>query len=101
MHAGFVDGIDGGVGIRVGGEQGALGERVHLHGFGEEIHAVHLGHTLIRQQQRDGIVARFQFPQSGKPGASGIRAHDAVAIRVTAAQIALNGPEDLRVVINC
>ena len=50
VHAGFVDGIDGGVGIRVGGEQGALGERVHLHGFGKEVNAVHLGHALIRKQ---------------------------------------------------
>ena len=101
VHAGFVDGVDGRVGVRIGREQSALGKRVHLHGFGEEIHAVHLGHTLIRQQQRDGIVARFQFPQSGKAGASGIRAHHAIAIRVTAAQIALNGPEDFRIVIDC
>ena len=48
VHAGFVDGVDGSVGIRVCGQQGTLGKRVHLHGFGEEIYAVHLGHTLIR-----------------------------------------------------
>jgi len=100
VHAGLVDGIDGGVGIRVGSEQGALGERVHFHGFGEEIHAVHLGHALIRKQQGHGIVARFQFPQSGKAGASGIRAHDTVAVRIAAAQVALNGPKNFRVVIH-
>ncbi len=101
VHACLVDGVDGRVGVRIRGKQGALGERVHLHGFGKEIHAVHLGHALIGEQQSHGIVARFQFPQRGEAGASGIRAHDAVAIRIAAAQVALNGPQDFRVVIYC
>ena len=65
MHAGFVDGVDGSVGIRIGREKGTLGERVHFHGFGKEIHAVHLRHALVREEQGHGIIARFQLPQRG------------------------------------
>ena len=100
MHASLVNGVDCGIRIGVGGQQGALGQRVHLHGFGEEIHAVHLGHALIREQQGHWIVACFQFAQSRQAGGSGIRAHDAVAIRITAAQITLDGPQYFRVVIH-
>ena len=95
MDAGFVNGVDGSIGVRIGSEQGALGQRVHLHGFGKEIHAVHLRHALVREQQGHGVVASFQFPQSGKAGASRICAHDAIAVP----QITFNGPQDFRVVI--
>ncbi len=101
VHACLVDSINSRVGVRISGEQGALGERVHLHGFSKEIHAVHLGHALIGEQQSHGIVARFQFAQSGEAGASGIRAHDSIAIRIAAAQVPLNGAKDFRVVIHC
>jgi len=101
MYARLVDGVDGGIRIRVRRKQGPLGEGVHLHGFGEEIYAIHLGHALIGEKQGHGIVARFQFLQCGEAGTAGIRTHDAVAIRVPAAQVALNGPQDFRVVIYC
>jgi len=99
MDAGFVDGINSRIGVRVGGEQCALGERVHLRGLGEEVHAIHLGHALVRQEQSDGIVARLQLAEGGQAGAAGICAHDAVAVRIAASQVALNGPEHLGVVI--
>jgi hypothetical protein len=50
VHASFVDRVDGGIRICVRSQEGALGKRVHLHGFREEIHPVHLGHALVGKQ---------------------------------------------------
>ena len=71
-----------------------------LHGFGEEADAVHLGHALVGQKKGHRIVASLEFAQGGNGGAAGVRAHDPVAVRITAAQIALDGAQDLRVVVD-
>jgi len=59
-----------------------------------------LGHALIREQQSNGIVARFQFAQGRQAGGSGIRTHYAVAVRIAAAQVTLDRPQNFRVVIH-
>ena len=100
MDAGFIDGVDRGAGIRVSGEECALGEWMHFHGFGEETDAVHLRHALVGQEQGHGIVAGLEFTQSVEGGASGIRAHDAITVGVPAAQIALDGSENLGIIID-
>jgi hypothetical protein len=63
------------------------------------VHAIHLGHALIRKEQSYGIVARLQFAEGGQAGVAGICAHNAVAVRIAASQVALNGPEHLGIVI--
>src|SRR5207253_3839037 len=52
----FVDGVDGRAGVRIGGKQGALGERMKFHGFGEKADAVHLRHALVGKKEGDRIV---------------------------------------------
>ena len=59
VDAGFVDGVDGRAGVRIGGKQGALGERMKFHGFGEKADAVHLRHALVGKKEGDRIVAGF------------------------------------------
>ena len=59
----FVDGLDGGVRVRVGGEKDTLGLWVDLDGALEELHAVHSGHALVHQEERRRVsptLERFQ-----------------------------------------
>ena len=57
VDASVVDGINRSAGIGVGREQGALGEWMKFHSFGQEADAVHLRHALVGQKESNGIVA--------------------------------------------
>ena len=96
----FVDGSDRGIGIGVRGEQHALRFRIQLHRFGEEGHAGHLGHALIDEEERDGFVALQQRVADFERGGAGIGANDAVMLRVMLTQVALDGAQDFRIVVN-
>src|ERR1700739_2795107 len=50
VDAGGVDGFDGGVGVRVSSEEGALGVGEEFGGLGEETYAVEFGHALIGEE---------------------------------------------------
>ncbi len=100
MDAGGVDGFDGGVGVGVGGKQGALGGGEDVCGLGEETDTVEFGHALIGEKQRDRIVAGFQAAERVERFVCGGGAQDAIAFGVTAAKISLDGLEDIGVVVN-
>ena len=59
IDIGFVDGADGGVGVGIGGEEGALCLGKDAHAFLQEGDAVHVGHALIGEEEGDAIVADF------------------------------------------
>src|SRR2546430_16043519 len=73
---------------------------MQFHGFREEADAIHLRHALVSEKKRDGIVAGFEFAERGDGGAARVCTHDAIAVRIAAAQIALDGAQDLRVVVD-
>ena len=100
VNFGFVDGIDSGVGVGVGGQQGTLGLGMNIHGLGEETYAIHVRHALIGKKQGDRIVSSFEFAQGAEAGAAGVGAHDAVFLRVVAAQVAFDGAEHFGIIIN-
>ena len=47
-----VDGLDGRVGVGVGGEQGAPGVGEEVHRLLQELEAAHLGHPVVGEQHR-------------------------------------------------
>jgi hypothetical protein len=96
----FVDSIDGGVGVGVSGEQCTFGLGMNVHGLGEKSNAIHAGHALVGQEQSHGIVSRFELAQGAQRGAAGIGAHHAVLLGIVAAQVALDGAQHFRIVIN-
>jgi hypothetical protein len=73
---------------------------MNLHGFREESDAVHQWHPLVSQKKSYGIISRFELAEGGKSGATRAGAHNAIAVRVVAAEVALDRPEDFGVVID-
>ena len=63
MQLDFVDRLNGRAGIGVSCQQDTAGMGIDLHGLGQEFDTAHLGHAMIGEQQRYGIVALFQFSQ--------------------------------------
>ena len=63
MNVDFVNGVDSGAGVGIRSQQGPLGVGINFPGFVEETDAIHLGHALIGQQQRDSVVANSEFAQ--------------------------------------
>jgi hypothetical protein len=59
-----------------------------------------LGHALVGEEKGYGIVAGFEFAKGGEGGAAGVGAHDAIAVRIVAAEVTLDGAEDLGVIVN-
>ena len=100
MDAGGVDGFDGGVGVRVGSKKGALGGGEEFGGLGEEADAIEFGHALIGEEKSDRVVAGFEAMEDVERFVGGGSAHDAVPLRVTGTEIALDGLENIGVVVN-
>jgi hypothetical protein len=95
-----IDRGDGGLGVGIGREQHALGlgkERARLF---EKLHARHLRHALVDQQERHHLVAALQFAQGVERDRARVGLDQAVVRRVFTPQIALHGVQDLGVVVN-
>ena len=100
IDVGFVDGADGGIGVGIGGEQGALGVGEDAHAFLEKRHTVHVRHALVGQQEGHAIVADFQLFEERERAFGGIASDHAVFGAVFRAQIALDGAQNIGVVVN-
>ncbi len=97
----LVDRGDRGLGVGVGGQQHALGvgdDRARLH---EVLGARHPRHALVGDQQRDVVPARAQLAQDLQRLSSGARAQDAEALAEATPQVARDGREDRRLVVDC
>ncbi len=75
VDLGRVDGLDGCLGIGIGGQQGALRVRVNLHRLTQKLHPGHSGHALVGDKQGDDVapllqlVTRYQAPPDLTPRA--------------------------------
>jgi hypothetical protein len=67
----------------------------------KELHTRHGWHPLIDQEQRDRIVAQFQLLDRFQGVRTRVRSHDPVTIPVLPAQVALDGPQHVGIVIHC
>ena len=100
MHLGGVNGGDGGVGVRVGGEQGALGLREQLHRLSQHLQARHLRHALVGEHEGDAVAARLQLLQQIHRAGAGVGTQDAIVFAILAAEIALYRPQDFGFIVH-
>jgi hypothetical protein len=95
-----VDGVDRGVGVRVGGQQNAAGTREQVHRRFQELNAVHLGHSVVGHQQRGLLAAQLDLTQRFQRLLAGARPHDPVTLAVSAPQIPSHRPRHSRIVVH-
>jgi hypothetical protein len=100
VNASGVDGFDRGVGVGISGKQSALGGGEEIRRLSEETDAVEFRHALIGEEERDRVVAGFEAMEGIERLVGGRSTHDAVTLGVAAAKIALDGLEDIGVVVN-
>ena len=96
----LVDGLHRCFDVRVGREQDAPRQRVHLARFGEHFAPQHAGHALIADQHGQRIAAALQFAGGGQRLLSRRRAHHRVVLPVPGAEIATHSGEHLRIVVH-
>jgi hypothetical protein len=95
-----VDRPDRGLGVGVGGEQGAPGAREEVHRPLEEVDAVHLRHPVVGEEHRDLVAAQLQLPE-GVERLRGRRGpQHPVRLAVAAAQVAGDRAGDVGVVVH-
>ena len=96
----LVDRPDRDVGVGVGRQQDALGVGLEWERLDEELGAGHRRHALVDEEQRHRLVALGQLADDLERIGRGSGADDAVVVGVPRAQVALDGPEDGRIVVD-
>ena len=101
VDAGGVDGLDGGLGVCVGGEQNPLRLGINLPRTLQELDPGNPRHALVAADQGHRLLAGLQLCQrvQGSLGAGG--AHHAVGGPVLAAQVLHHGFQHVYVVVYC
>ena len=95
-----VDGLDGDVGVGVGGQEDELGLRREHPSLFEELDPRHLGHPLIRRDQPHLPVAQRELGQDLQCLGARCRPDDLELGTVLPAQVAGDGLRDRRIVID-
>ena len=101
VESDLVDGSDGRVRIGVGGKQHAPGLRVDLDRFQEELRAGHVRHTLVHEKQRDLRPPLLELAGSLEGLGAGRRLDHAVIGPEMVPEVARDGVQDLRIVVDC
>ena len=96
----LVDGANGSLGIRVGGEQHALGIGESGDGARQKLDAGHLRHAVIDQEQGQRLAALLELVEQIERALAGAGREHAIVFGVLAAQIALDGFQNFGVVVN-
>ena len=100
IDAGLVDGADGRVGVGIRGQQRTFSFREDVHCLLQKNYAVHVRHALIGEEQRHTVVAQFQLLEQRERRFGGIAPDYTEFSTVFRAQIALDGAQDIGVVVN-
>ncbi len=100
VEGGAVDGVDGGLGVGVGGQQHALGRGDDLERALEELDPGHDRHLLVGHQERDLLVAQGHLPQQLEAVGPRLGPQHAVVRAVAAPQVALDGPRHPGLVVD-
>jgi hypothetical protein len=95
-----VDRLDRGVRVRVGREEDALGLGRLVHRQLEEVDALHAGHALVGEQERDALPAQRELVEDVQRGLAGVGADDLELLAVAAAQVALDRAAHAGVVVH-
>jgi len=100
VDADFIDGADRGIGISIRGQQSALGFGKDLARFLKKLHAIHFRHALVGQQESDAVAAELQLVQKIKRRLGSIAGQHTVLGSVVRTQVALDGSQNVRVIIH-
>ena len=100
MERDLVDGGDRGAGVGVCGEQHPHRLRVELARLAQEADAAHPGHALVHEQERDRAAPPPELVQRLQRIGARRRGQDPVAIAEVSPEIALDGGQDLAIVIH-
>ena len=96
----MIDGADGGIGIGIRSEQCALRGGKDFHRLLQELHPIHTRHALVGQQQGHAVITHLQLLKQIKRTLGGIASDHTVGRAVLRAKIALDRPQNIRVVIH-
>ena len=101
VEADLVDRAHRHLGVGVRGQEDALGGGRQVCGLRQQLDAGHPGHALVGDDQRHRIAARGQSCREDLERIlAGARGDDREVARVAAPQIALDGADDLLVVVD-
>jgi hypothetical protein len=95
-----VDRLDGGVGVRVRGEQGPPRVREQVHRLLEELEPGHVGHAMVRQHHGHEVTAQLELPQRLQRLRTGLRPHHPVGLAVLAAEVPGDGARHAGIVVD-
>ena len=95
-----VDGPDRGFGVGVGGQQHALGVGDTVPRLLQKLDPGHVRHPLVGEQERDRFVAPLQFVERVEGRVARLGADHPVVAAVMATQVALDGAQHLRIVVD-
>ncbi len=95
-----VDGVDGGMGVGVRGQQHPLGGRIEVHRRLEEVDTGHLGHPVVGDEHRDRLTSQLELLEGVQRVRARFRPHDPIGIAVFASQIPGNGPGHPGIVVD-
>src|SRR6516225_4740965 len=100
MNAGGIDGFDGGIGVRVSGQQSALGGGKDVGRLREEADAIEFGHALIGEKESDRVVTGFKVIEHVDSFVGRPSSEDAETVRIAASQVAFDGLKHVGIVVN-
>src|SRR3984885_9364170 len=100
IDAGMINGADGGAGVGICGKQRPLRAGEDAHCLLQEFHSVHARHALIGKQQGHTVIANLQLLQKIERAFGRITSDDPIFSSVLRAKIALDRPQNIRVVIH-
>ncbi len=100
VDAGMIDGADRGVGVGIRGEQCPLGTGENPHRLLQKFHSVHAWHALVGQQQRHAVIPYLQLFQQIERALGRIAPDHPVFRAVLRTQIALDRPQNIRIVVH-
>src|SRR6185437_7064231 len=95
----IVDGLDRGVGVRIGGEQHPFSVGKEFPGLLQELYAFHLRHPLIGNEHGDGLAFILEIEQAVEGLFHGGRAQDTIVLPELGAQITGDGAQYLRIIV--
>ncbi len=95
-----VDRLDGGVGVRVSGEQRTTGPREQVHRALQELDTVHPRHPVVREDRGHRLAAQLQLLERVERLTTGTGPQDPVLLAVAATQVTRHRPGNARVVID-
>jgi hypothetical protein len=97
----FIDGVDRGTGIRIGGQQNSPGIGLQREGVHKKFRAAYARHALVDKEQRDAIAASGELLHKIHGFIGSVYREYPVVSGEFGLQVPFHGAEDSGIVIQC